>query len=220
MRSLVRFLFIAVLVCSTQAVAKDSTRDLAERLEMKAMNGDAKAAYKLGLLFSQGKRLPADPVTAFEWFLRAAEAGEVKAMLKVSDMYLSGTGIDPSVEKSILWNERAAKKDSRKAMVKLGAFYATKKKYLEAAFWYKKAAVLGDVTAMREVAHYYYIGKGVHFNLQLSFAWLELAAKKKDRSSKLRQQKIISLKDEAWADEIRRLVQNRMIPVEYWNARN
>ncbi|SCA55634.1 exported hypothetical protein [Candidatus Terasakiella magnetica] len=221
MINLVRFSFLAFILFSAPQAWADSNaaRELAERLEAKAMNGDIRATYKLGLLFSQGKKVQVDYVTAFEWFLRAAKHDDVKAMMKVSDMYLAGKGIDPSVEEATKWNEKAAKKGSRKAMVKLGAMAVSQKKYADSAYWYKKAAVMGDVTAMREIARYYYNGTGVHFNLTLAFAWYELAVKRKDRSARTLQLKMIEEKGQDWANEIRSLVENRMIPKEYWDER-
>ncbi len=218
MINLVRFLFIAVFLFSTPAFASD-VRALAERLEAQAMGGDSRAAYKLGLLFSQGKKIEPDYFTAVEWYERSAKAGYTKAMLKLADIFHEGKGGNLDLEKAKYWNEQAAKKGSRKAMSKLGLLFAAEGNFKESAYWYEKSAVKGDAVSMRELGRYYLEGKGVRFDLKYAFAWLELAIEKGDYKAKSLQNGIIGNKGQNWADDLRRGVNNRMIPTAYWDER-
>ncbi|WP_417832594.1 tetratricopeptide repeat protein [Terasakiella sp.] len=218
MTRLVRFALLFVILTLSSASAND-VRDLAERLEAKAVNGDVKAAYKLGLLWSNGKKVSPDYFTALEWLERAAQQGYVRAMLKLSELYLSEKAGPPDLERVQYWLEKAANAGSADAMAKLGQFYAGTNDREQSIYWYKKAAVKGEARAMQELGLAYYQGNGVRFDLDHAFAWLELAARKKDRGAEPLQRSIIQKKGQDWADDVRRQIDNRMIPEEYWNAR-
>ncbi len=217
MLNLVRFLLLACLLFNTPAYAEDA-RALAERLEAKAINGDRVSAYKLGLLFSQGKKVAPDYMTAFEWFERAANQGYIRGMLKVAEMYLEGQGVPQNLEQALIWNKKAARNNSSEAMLKVAKIYTSRKETAQAAQWFKKAAIKGKAEAMRELGSLYYKGEGVHFDLEQAFAWLELAVQKKDSQAQRLQQQLRQQKGDAWADALRRRVNNRMIPESYWNA--
>jgi len=218
MTRLVRFALFFIILTLSSASAND-VRDLAERLEAKAVNGDVIAAYKLGLLWSSGKKVSPDYITAFEWFERAGEQGYVRAMLKLSELYLDGKAIPPDLERVQYWLEKAAHAGSGDAMTGLGQFFAAKNDRDQSIYWYKKAAIKGEARAMRELGLAYYQGNGVRFDLDHAFAWLELAARKKDRGAEPLQRDIIHKKGQNWADDVRRQINNRMIPEAYWNAR-
>ncbi|WP_419798642.1 MAG: tetratricopeptide repeat protein [Terasakiella sp.] len=218
MTRLVRFALFFIMITLSSASAND-VRDLAERLEAKAVNGDVKAAYKLGLLWSNGKKVRPDYITALEWFERAGQQGYVRAMLKLSELYLDGKAVPPDLDRVQFWLEKAANAGSDDAMAKLGQFFAGKNEREQSIYWYKKAAVKGEASAMRELGLAYYKGDGVRFDLDHAFAWLELAMRKKDRGAEPLQRSIIQKKGQGWADDVRRQIDNRMIPQDYWNAR-
>ncbi|NVJ91500.1 MAG: sel1 repeat family protein [Methylocystaceae bacterium] len=211
------FAFGVLCLLWSQASA-ESTRDLADRLESMAEHGDISAAYKLGLLFSQGKRVSPDFYTASYWFEKSAQGGYVRGMLKIADMYEEGKGVDKDLQKSVAWNEKAAFAGSKKAMVKLGQIFEKQENFDESARWFKKAAIKGDVSSMRELGIYYLKGTGVRFDLELAYAWLDLAVQKGDYQAKSEQAKIMQTKGMEWADGISRKVSNRMVPEDYWDA--
>lgn len=210
--------FVATFLCLTSAWA-NSTRDLAERLQTKAENGDIRAAYKLGLLWSQGEKIAPDYMMAAEWFERAARGNYTRGMLKLGDMYLEGQGVAQDFTKAIHWYEKAAQKRSKEAMTKLGAVHAAHDNFEQSVFWHRKAAVRGDVYSMRELGRMYFKGTGVRFDLRRAFVWWELAAQKGDRQAQSLQRQIIATKGQSWADDLRDKVDKRMMPVAYWNAR-
>jgi TPR repeat protein len=215
---LVRFAVFACLLLTSPTHARD-VRDLAESLETKAMNGDMRAAYKLGLLWSDGKKVDPDYFSAIEWFQRAANQGYVRAMLKLADLNLNDKVLTPDLDRARFWLEKAAMTGSRDGMSKLGQFYAGTGDVEQAAQWYRKAAIKGDARAMSELGLYYYRGTGVRFDLSHAFAWLELAAQRKDRAARVLQRDILHKKGEQWVKDLRRQINNRMIPKEYWDAR-
>ncbi|NVK20119.1 MAG: sel1 repeat family protein [Methylocystaceae bacterium] len=212
-------LFCFCLFLGISSAYASSARDLAEKLQTQAENGDLSAAYKLGLLWSQGKKVAPDFVTAAEWFERAAQGGYTRAMLKIANMYGEGQGVPQDRQRAISWYEKAAQKRSTEAMVKLGTIFTAQEDFDTSAYWYEKAAIRGDKDALRELGSFYYKGTGVHFDLQQAFVWLELAAQKGDYAAKSLQRDIVNRKGQEWGDGLRQKVNNRMMPEKYWNAR-
>lgn len=212
-------LAVLILLAFSAPLHANDARSLAERLESKAVHGDLKSAYKLGLLWSQGKKVAADYHTAAEWFERAAQGGYPKAMVKIAEMYALGQGVEKSPKTALTWYEKAAHRGSRAAMAQLGVIYALSNDFEKSATWYAQSAVKGDPNAMRELGKYYLNGTGVQFNLSESFAWLELAAQKGDTQAKSLQNDILQSKGQDWGDNLRRQINNRRLPEAYWNAR-
>lgn len=218
---MLRLLCLSVLLLSLWAgpVSANTVRSLAEKLENKAAQGDLESTYKLGLLWSQGKKIAADYYTAAEWFERAAQGGYTRAMIKIAQMYALGQGVPQSPDTALSWYTKAAQQGSRTAMVQLGKIYAIRKDFEKSADWYKQSAIKGNINAMRELGLYYLNGTGVPFDLTRAFAWLELAARKGDTQAKTQQTNILQSKGQDWGENVRRKIQNRMVPVAYWNAR-
>ncbi len=61
-------------------VSVDKAKDI-EGLKKTAEQGDAVAQYNLGLMYQEGRGVPKDGTTAFEWFSKAAEQGNIDAQL-------------------------------------------------------------------------------------------------------------------------------------------
>lgn len=218
MFTLIRATLIALFVSLSPAGAED-VRNLAQRLETEAMNGDTRAAYKLGLLFSNGRKISPDYISAREWFERAARQGYTRAMIKLADMTLEGKGTTANIDLARQWYEKAAKTNSPTAMTKLGELHAGRQDFEQSALWYRKAAIKGRPKAMRELGRYYYRGTGVHFDLRHAYAWLELAVQKGDFEAKALRHDIAFKKGERWVHDLLVQMERRMIPRAFWNAR-
>ena len=52
-------------------------------LEPRAAEGDAEAQYRLATLYRSGRGVPAEPVSAFKWMLRAAAGGHTDGAYSV-----------------------------------------------------------------------------------------------------------------------------------------
>lgn len=219
MRLLFTFLILGLLQFTSPTAQANDVRALVEKLEARAMTGGSKAAYKLGLLWSQGKKVDPDLYSAAQWFERSAEGGYVKGMLKIGELYAKGEGVTRDFDKANFWNEKAADEGATDAMVKLGEIKALQNDMEGSANWYRKAAIKGNGTAQRILGQYYLKGQGVAFNLRDAFAWLELATQGKDREAKAYLNKIIETKGTDWADQVRNDIENRRVPITYWNAR-
>ncbi|WP_374278564.1 tetratricopeptide repeat protein [Azonexus sp.] len=63
-----------------------------------AGQGDADAAYNLGLVYQHGDGVPADPARALIWYRAAADKGDKPAQFQIGLMYQNGEGVaaDPA----------------------------------------------------------------------------------------------------------------------------
>ena len=106
--------------------------------------GNAAAAFGLGLLYDLGNGIEADPATAFVWYKAAAEAGLPAAQFNVGAMYDAGRGVPRSTANAALWYAKAAARGHHRAQFDLGQLYeqgdGVPKNPDAAAAWYRAAA--------------------------------------------------------------------------------
>ncbi len=63
-----------------------------ESLRRWAEQGDAISQLALGVIYSEGKRVPQDYQQAVKWYRRAADQGNADAQLKLGLMYTANRG--------------------------------------------------------------------------------------------------------------------------------
>ncbi len=104
-----------------------------------AKNGDHRAMYALGSMYSAGHGVPQDYTEAFKWFQRAAKYGRPDAEYKIGLLYLNGLGAEKDDRKAINWFGRSAKKGFANAQYRLGEMYAAglavQQDYIKAYAW-------------------------------------------------------------------------------------
>ncbi|MEQ9638636.1 MAG: tetratricopeptide repeat protein [Alphaproteobacteria bacterium] len=134
-------------------------------LQVAASEGDAEAAYQVGLIYDAGRGVPADPAQALKWFTQAAEAGHAEAARVVGIYYEEGKGVAQDHTQSARWYGRAANAGNAKAQRNLGSAYAlgrgVPRDYEQAARWFRAAADQGNADAQRNLAYLYFFGRGV-----------------------------------------------------------
>jgi TPR repeat protein len=135
------FLFIALL-SSGQARADDFYTSL-EILNSQAEKHDAKAEYKLGLVYSEGLfgvQVPRDAKTAIYWFERAVADGKYQAAGNVGDIYYTGHDIPKDYAEAMKWYRIAADHGSAGAQWFVGVLYSygwgVPQDQSEAYFWF------------------------------------------------------------------------------------
>jgi hypothetical protein len=102
-------------------------KDYAKAVELwqpLAERGDATAQYFIGTLYAEGKGVPQSDVTAFGWFLRAANNGNAAAQYNVGASYAGGAGVKKSEADAAKWFLRAANQGMPYAQLNLGLLYA------------------------------------------------------------------------------------------------
>ena len=155
-----------------------------QALKDKAEAGDKDAQFKLGENFDDGKGgFPKDPVSAFNWYIKAADQGHPTAKRFAAWSYKTGTGTPENVAKAIeLYSDCAKNHKDVKAMACLGFCYdkgdGVKENLSEAVKWYTMAAEEGDAVAQVNLALCYEKARGVEKNLVEALKWHRKAAEK------------------------------------------
>lgn len=179
-----RFVFQAGRIAEGQKNYGD-----ARRLYEKAGGlGSAPAMLRLGLLYSEGRGVPADYAQARQWFDKAVQQNLPAAMLDLGVLYESGQGGSQDYRKAYELYSKAAAAGDRHAMKNLGSLYETGRgvgrDYDEARRWYQKSADLGDWTAMTSLGKLYERGLGVRKSAAEAQAWYKKAASAEDAAKK------------------------------------
>ncbi len=73
-----------------------------------AEQGDARAQYNLGLMYTNGLGVPQDDATAVSWYRKAAEQGFAEAQFNLGSMYYGGKGVPQDYVQAHMWFNLAA----------------------------------------------------------------------------------------------------------------
>jgi hypothetical protein len=122
----------------------------------RADEGDARAAFGLGLLYDLGEGVGQDAAAAYGWYHRAAEAGYVLAEFNLAVLCDTGTGTARNPTEAALWYARAATHGYARAEYDLALLYeagdGVPRNLDMAASWYAAAAARGLPAAERKAA--------------------------------------------------------------------
>ena len=119
-----------------------------------AQQGNAKAQFGLGLMYSQGGRgVPQDDAKALRWYRRAAEQGHAGAQFNLGFMYSKGRGVPQDDAEAVRWYRLAAEQGNAVAQNNLGVMYGqglgVPQDYVQAHMWVNLAAAQGDENARK-----------------------------------------------------------------------
>ena len=89
-----------------------------------ALDGDAAAQYRLGVMYTKGQGVPQDDKQAALWYLKAAEQDDTRAQFAIAEMYHQGQGVPQDDKQSALWYIKAAEHGFPKAQYTVGLMYA------------------------------------------------------------------------------------------------
>jgi TPR repeat protein len=73
-----------------------------------AAQGDDRAQYNLGRMYSQGQGATQDDAEAVKWYRLAARQGHVDAQINLGLMYSKGPGVLPDPVRAYMWFDLAA----------------------------------------------------------------------------------------------------------------
>lgn len=153
-------------------------------LRQAAADGDARAQFEIGAIYSEGRAVPQDFAAAATWYERAASQGFVPAEYRLGNLYESGNGVKKDLEQAKLWYQRGAEAGNRMAMHNLAALYAGgelgEQKFEAAAEWFEQAADRGMTDSQFNLGMLHARGLGVEQDLKQSFKWFSLAARNGD----------------------------------------
>jgi clan AA aspartic protease (TIGR02281 family) len=154
------------------ATALSLFRQLAEQ-------GNAKAQYKIGLMYYSGEGVPRNLAEAAKWFRKAADQGSGGAQHYLGMMYDEGEGVPKDLAEAAKWITKAAEQGSMYAQRDLAMKYyngdGVPKNFAEAAKWFRKAADQGESVSQSILGQMYSKGEGVPQNHVFAYMWLSLS---------------------------------------------
>ena len=115
----VNAMILAVTLTATVLLAQDELDSLRQAAEQ----GDADAQYKLGAIYTDGQRVPADYAEAARWYRLAAERGLAMAQGALGALYAIGRGVPQDDVEAVRWFRLAAEQGSAGAQGALGGMY-------------------------------------------------------------------------------------------------
>lgn len=147
----------------------------------------SQSAYA-GMAEAQAAYVRNDFVTAAKELKPLAAQGDVTAQVQLGMMYVQGIGVERNYKEAIgLFLKAAATNgdlSAAKAQHNLGVAYengmGVPKDLAKAAYWYKKGAENGDVSAQSNLGTLYLEGGGVDKDFKKAFYWFEKAASQGD----------------------------------------
>lgn len=143
--------------------------DLAyKELKPLAEQGDAKAKFKLGLLYANGQGVPQDEKIACSYFESAANLGHSMSQYNTGQCYFFGKHGSQDISYALWWFNKSANKGNVEAMNKLGYIYQSdtngRRDYQAALKWFRKSAEEGNSDGQFGLAYMYLRGEGVPKN--------------------------------------------------------
>ena len=128
-----------------------------DELNRRAQRGDVEACMILGRKLMRGRGTPRDYEQALRFFDTAARAGHADALYLLGKCYLKGVGCTKDPAGGVSCLESAAQRGHAAAALRLGSCFAegigAPRSAELAAYWYRKAAALGDTRAYDMLLH-------------------------------------------------------------------
>ena len=166
-----------------------------------AKNGDPKALYEIGVLYSEGRGVSTDLATAAKWYRAAAKRGLAPAEYRLANLYEKGAGVDRDMVEARKWYLKAADQGNISAMHNLAVLYAMgkdgKPDYASAAEWFQKAADHGVRDSQFNLAILFAQGHGVPRDLVQSYKWFAVAARTGDSDATQKRDEVAAALDAA-----------------------
>jgi len=168
---------------SLVARARKDLASLSRQVSKEVEPSDADAQFELGLKYYRADGLPYDKILAEFWFRKAADQDHTRAQFWLGLLRL----VEADYVSAVALFRIAAQKDYDRAQYELGLRYffgeGVGKDEEQAAFWCRKAAGQGDVTAQAWLGLLYADGRGVPRDFAQSICWYRKAADQGDLES-------------------------------------
>jgi uncharacterized protein len=114
-----------------------------------AVQGNAEAQNNLGLLYLDGKGVPANLAEAVRYFQLSAAAGSALGQNNLGGLYRDGRGVPRDYARAAKWFAASASQGNSAGMYNLGLMYelgqGVKADPIEASMWHALAAEANDV---------------------------------------------------------------------------
>lgn len=149
-------------------------------LEQAAAQGNAEAAYRLGLIYGNGDGTPLDYPKAAARFRQAADTGHGAAMRALAMLHAAGYGVpldETETRRLLLAGAGAGDADAQVAAGAMFQFgqYGAEPDAKAMLQWYQRAAEQGNARAQFALGKLMAAGERVQQNDEAAFQWLSLA---------------------------------------------
>ena len=149
--------------------------------------GDPLALFEIGVRYTDGRGVAADPSEAANWYKLAADRGFAPAQYRLANLFEKGTGVTRDMDKAISYYRQAADAGNASAMHNLAVLHASgaagEPDYATAVEWFRKAADLGVSDSQFNLAILYARGNGTAQDLVQSYKWFAISAKGGDQDA-------------------------------------
>ena len=147
----------------------------------KALNGDKKAQYILGMQYYHGNNeIKVDYAQAVYWFKKSAEQNYADAQVMIGYCYGNGKGVQEDDKQAVYWYKKAADQDDALAQYNLAIYYengyGVTKNINEAVKWFKESARHRYAKSQRIYANYLLDGDVIKKDTLEALFWLHEAA--------------------------------------------
>lgn len=146
-----------------------------------AQQGNADAAFKVGMMYDRGEVVEHDASQAAHWYQQAAVAGHPYAQHNLGVAYANGDGVEINISKAMGWWLQAAEHGNVDSQYNLGIIYAMgsygiHRDTAKALKWWRRAAQKGDAMAQFNLGTLYANGDKTVRNVCEAMHWLEQSA--------------------------------------------
>lgn len=156
-------------------------------LRQAAADGDPRAQFEVGAIYTEGTLVPKDLNQAEIWYERSAAQGFAPAQYRLGNLYEHGEGVKKDLEQAKLWYQRSAEAGNRMAMHNLASLLASgalgSQQFPAAAEWFAQAAARGMTDSQFNLGMLYARGLGVKQDPVTSYKWFALAAMDGDKDA-------------------------------------
>lgn len=145
-----------------------------------AEQGNARAQFNLGVMYSDGIGVTKDEQQAVVWYRKSAEQGNTGAQFNLGNMYANGRGVAKDERQAAAWFRKAAVQGDAVAQLRLGIIYVfgqgLPKDEPQAVVWYRRSAEQGNAGAQLSLGIMYDSGRGAPKDEQQAYFWWLLAS--------------------------------------------
>lgn len=113
-------LFAGLLSEGEAAIAEENYEKAHQLFSKAAKKGDARSAYGMGVLYSEGWGIEQSDAKAFDWFKTAAQQGYPSAQYSIGNAYFKGLGVETNISEAEMWWDIAARNGHSQAQFNLG----------------------------------------------------------------------------------------------------
>lgn len=150
-------------------------------LSVEAQRPSRYVEYRIGKLYTSGRGMEQDHLSAADWFTKSAEQGFPYAAYELGKMYRDGHGVEKDALRAAAWFAKAAEQDNGPAAYALARLLLTggeglAKDIPAAVRWLRRSAEAGNQFAQYRLGKLLLQGEDVPKDITEALRWLTASA--------------------------------------------